>query len=824
MAKINLNLTMKISYNWLRQYIETDLSSEKIAKILINIGLEVEGLEPWQSVKGGLEGFVIGHIKECVKHPNADKLSLTKVDIGTGGLLNIVCGAPNVKAGQKVVVATVGTKMYSGNDVFEIKKSKIRGELSEGMICAEDEMGLGTSHEGIMVLPDNVLPGTLAKYYFNVEDDWIFEIGLTPNRIDSASHYGVARDLAAFFNQRKKKYAVKPSVEKYRTDSNNLKIEVIVDNTEACRRYSGVTINGVTIKDSPEWLQNRLKSIGQKPINNVVDITNFVMHEIGQPLHAFDADKIKGNTVLVRPLPEGTPFITLDGLERKLSSEDLMICNEQEGMCIAGIFGGIDSGVTDKTKNIFLESAYFNPVWVRKSARRHGLNTDSSFRFERGTDPNNTVYALKRAALLIKEIAKGEISSDIIDVYPNPIEHFRVDVTFKGICSLIGKELSRNTIIDILKSLDIQVDKETPGGLSLLVPPYRVDVQREADIVEEILRMYGYNNVEISDKLNSNLSYSSKPDNNKIQNIISDYLSNNGFDEIMSNSLTKSAYYEKTETFKNSIAYILNPSSTDLNCMRQTLIYGALEAIARNINHKNPNLKLYEFGNCYFFNKQENTNNPLDKYSETFHLGIFITGLTEEPDWNTPETPASFYFLKTFINNILIRFGININDILTIHLKHELYSTGISYEINHEKIADFGMISKSLLNDFDIKQDVFSGEVMWNTILKIIKNNQISFKELPLYPEVRRDLSLLLDKSIKYEQIVKLAEKAEHKLIKKINLFDVYQGEKIEKNKKSYAVSFILRDDEKTLTDSQIEKVMNNIIKTLEKELGAKIR
>jgi phenylalanyl-tRNA synthetase beta chain len=815
---------MKISYNWLKSYINTNLSPEEISKILVNLGLEVEGLEQWQSVKGGLEGLVIGHVKECAKHPNADKLSLTKVDVGTGELLSVVCGAPNIAAGQKVVVATIGTVLYSGNESFEIKKSKIRGELSEGMICAEDEIGLGTSHDGIIVLDPSVVTGTLAKDYYKVENDWVFEIGITPNRIDSASHYGVARDLAAFLNQQQESKAVKPSVDAFKVESNNLKIDVQVDNTEACKRYAGVSIKGVTIEESPEWLQNRLKAIGQKPINNVVDITNFVLHEVGQPLHAFDADKIIGKKVIVRTMPQETPFITLDGVERKLSAEDLMICNEREGMCIGGVFGGIDSGVTESTQNVFLESAYFNPVWVRKTARRHGLSTDSSFRFERGTDPNNNIYALKRAALLIKELAGGEIVSEIVDIYPKPVEHFKVNVTFNGINTLIGKELSRDVIVNILKSLEIIIEQETAEGLSLLVPPYRVDVQNEADIVEEVLRVYGYNNVEISEKVNSTLAYSQKPDSNYLQNLMSEYLSANGYNEMMSNSLTKSAYYEKSEQFKNSIAYIINPLSSDLNCMRQTLIFGGLEAISRNINYKNASLKLYEFGNCYNYNKQEQPKNKLDQYNETYKLGLFVTGLIQEPNWNTPETNASFFFLKSYVNNTLSKLGIDLKKVVVKPLLHELYGSGLVYEYNNQVVAEFGLIKKAVLKEFDIKQEVYAGELNWNVLIKAIRNHKPSFTELPKYPEVKRDLSLLLDEKVTYEQIVNVVEKTERKLIKKVSLFDVYQGDKIEKGKKSYAISMILQDEEKTLTDTQIDKVVNNIINNLDRELGAKIR
>ena len=815
---------MRISYNWLKQYINTDTTPEELSKILVNLGLEVEGLEQWQSVKGGLEGFVVGHVLECGKHPNADKLSCTKVDVGQAEPLTIVCGAPNVAAGQKVIVATIGTKIYSGEEVFEIKKSKIRGELSEGMICAEDELGLGESHDGIMVLDPAVKVGTFAKDYFKVENDWVFEIGLTPNRIDSASHYGVARDLAAFFSQQKSVSSIKPSIDSFKVDNTELQIPVTIENKEACRRYSAVSIKGVTIKESPEWLKNRLKAIGLRPINNVVDITNFVLHEVGQPLHAFDADKIKGSKVIVRTLPEGSAFTTLDGVERKLSSEDLMICNVNEAMCMAGIFGGLDSGVTETTKNIFLESAYFNSVSVRKSARRHGLSTDSSFRFERGTDPNNTIYALKRAALLIKELAGGSIASDVVDVYPEKIADFKVDVTYKGINNLIGKELPNDVIKNILKSLEIKIDSEINEALSLSVPPYRVDVHCEADIVEEIIRIYGYNNIEFSDKVLSTLSYSKKPEPAVVQNSISDFLTANGFNEIMCNSLTKSSYYEKYETYKDKIAFIINPLSSDLNCMRQTLVFGGLESVSYNINRKNQDLKFYEFGNCYFFNKQEAPKTNLDQYSEVFSLAIFLTGLAEQPNWNTVAQPFSFFHLKAYLNNLLKKAGIDIARIENKPLEHELLTNGLMYEINKQQLAVLGLAKKGLLKDFDIKQDVFVAEINWNLVLKLISNRKITYKEISKYPEVKRDLSMVLDQHVTYEQLVKLAEKTERKLIKEISLFDVYQGDKIEQGKKSYAISFILQDEEKTLTDSQIDKVMNNLMKVFENELGAKIR
>ncbi|HOT14264.1 MAG TPA: phenylalanine--tRNA ligase subunit beta [Bacteroidales bacterium] len=813
---------MKISYNWLKQYIDTQLSAEELKTILINLGLEVESMERWQSVKGGLGGFIIAEVLTCQKHPNADKLSVTTVNTGSGEPLQVVCGAPNVAAGQKVILATIGTKIYSGDEVFEIKKSKIRGEASEGMLCAEDELGLGSSHDGIIVLPDDVKVGTPANQYFNVEDDIVFEIGLTPNRIDCASHYGVARDLAAFFNQNNPKKLIKPSVEAFKVDNHNLPIEVVVENQEACIRYSGVSISGVTVKESPDWLKNRLNAIGLRPINNIVDVTNFILHELGQPLHAFDAAHIIGNKVVVRTLPQNTEFVTLDGARRKLDANDLMICNTQEGMCIAGVFGGEKSGVTVATTKVFIESACFHPVWVRKTARRHGLNTDSSFRFERGTDPNITVYALKRAALLIQELAGGAISSEIVDIYPKKVENFKVDITYNYIDTLIGKVIDRDRIKKILEGLEITIASETSEGLSLLVPPYRVDVQRPADIVEEIIRVYGYNNIEFSEKVISTLGFTERPTAEQLQNSISDYLTDNGFNEIMCNSLTASAYYENIEEYKNNIVKILNPLSSDLNCMRQTLIYGALESIVLNINRKQNNLKMYEFGNTYFFDA--NKGEGLKKYNEKYHLGLFVTGLDQETNWNTAKEPVGFFHLKGYVNNLLIKAGVNIAQVVAEPVNHPLISNGLQYSINGKLLAVLGSIKSAVLKSFDIKQEVFAAEVEWDLVFSLAKKKKVEYKELPKFPEVKRDLSMILDMQVTYAQIEQLAYKTERKLLKNVNLFDVYQGDKIEQGKKSYALSFILQDEEKTLTDNQIDKVMQNLIKAYESQLGAKVR
>jgi len=816
---------MKISYNWLKQYIDINLSADKVAEILTDTGLEVEGIEQFESIKGGLEGIVIGEVTSCIKHPNADKLSVTTVNIGTDRELPIVCGAPNVASGQKVVVATVGAKLYDGNNEFKIKKAKMRGEASEGMICAEDELGLGTSHDGIMVLPSSIKAGTPANEYFEIETDTVFEIGLTPNRIDGASHIGTARDLVAFLKQSEKNIKLSiPSVNDFKIDNNNLPISIeIADNTQ-CPRYSGVTVSNVKVKQSPTWLQNRIKSIGLKPINNLVDISNFVLHETGQPLHFFDADKIAGNKVIIKTLKENTEFITLDEETRKLSSDDLMICNEKEAMCIAGVFGGLHSGVNEDTKNIFIESAYFNPVYVRKTSKRHTLSTDASFRFERGTDPNNTIYALKRAALLIKEIAGGEISSEIIDVYPNKIEDYDITVSYKNIARLIGKTLDKDIIKGILESLDIRIISDNNEILVLKIPTYRVDVRREADVIEEILRIYGYNNIEISKKLNSSISYSQKNNKEKIVNTISNQLSNNGFNEIMCNSLSKSDYYSESKTYKKeNLVEIYNPLSIDLNIMRQTLLFGGLESIAYNRNRRNKNLKFYEFGNCYF-KKDTQSEKALDKYNQEYKLSLFVTGQNEEENWNSKNEPTTFFHLKTHIENILNKLGIDISKIISQTVDSDIFSEGISYTLNNIKIVDFGIVKNQILNTFGIDSEVFYAEFNWDNVIRLSAKTKIQYTEISKYPEVRRDLALLLDKNIKFSEIRELAFKTEKKLLKKVSLFDIYEGKNIDADKKSYAISFVLQDENKTLKDKQIDKIMNKFISLFEKEFGAQIR
>lgn len=815
---------MKISYNWLKKYIKTDLDPEEISIILTDIGLEVEGVESSQSVKGGLEGVVIGEVKTVGKHPNADKLTLTTVDIGGDRLLNIVCGAPNVAAGQKVPVAKAGTTLYPAEKEFEIKKTNIRGEVSEGMICAEDELGLGTSHEGIMVLDDSAETGKPAKEYFNIETDTIFEIDLTPNRIDGGSHYGVARDLSAYLKQKGGPDVVKPSVDNFKPDNNEMPINVEIENKKACPRYTGLTLKGINVSSSPLWLQNRLRSIGLIPVNNVVDITNYVLHETGQPLHAFDAEKITGNKIIVKTLAEGTKFITLDEEERELHNEDLMICNAEKGMCIAGVFGGIESGVKTGTKNIFLESAYFNPVFIRKTSKRHAINTDASFHFERGVDPDMIIYALKRAALLIKEIAGGKISSDIIDNYPSPITNHFVELSYNNLTGLVGKKIDNETIKKILSSLDIKITGENNDTLSLEVPAYRVDVTREADVIEEILRIYGYNNIDISEKIVSTVSASPDPDKEKIKNTVSDLLSSQGFYEIMCNSLTSHDYYKENKDFpgKNAVK-LYNPLSSDLNVMRQTLLYGGLEVIAYNINRKINNLKLFEFGNCYF-RENKNTGNKLDNYREQEQLALFISGQRNEPGWTVEDRPADFFHLKSFIEIILERTGVSNKDIKSAPSEANYFSKGLKYLSSGKTIVEFGQLKRSIIKEFDIDQKVFYGFFLWDTMLDLIAKNKISYSDIPRFPEVKRDLALLIDKSVNFSQVEELAWKTEKKLLKKVNLFDVFEGEKIGRNKKSYAISFYLQDTRKTLTDKRIDNTMQNLIRSFEKELGAKIR
>lgn len=810
---------MKISYNWLKAYINTNKSVEEVSAILTDTGLEVEGVE---KIGGNdqLDGLVIGEVVECEQHPNADRLKLTKVDLGSDEPVQIVCGAPNVAKGQKVCVATVGTTLFpTDGDSFKIKKGKIRGEVSMGMICAEDEIGLGKSHDGIMVLDTDLKAGSSFSEYLDLEEDYTIEIGLTPNRADAFSHIGVARDLAAALNfmegiENENAKLNWPDTSSFKVDNRDLNIPVKVENTEACPRYCGLTISGLRVEASPEWLQNRLKAIGLSPINNVVDITNFVCHEMGQPLHAFDADKIKGSEVIVKCLPNGTKFTTLDENERELNENDLMICDTEGGMCIAGVFGGIHSGVSDSTSKIFLESAYFNSVYIRKTARRHVLNTDASFRFERGVDPNITVEALKRAALLIKEVAGGEISSDIFDSNPEGSPDFKVELSLNRLSKLIGVDIPKDKVISILASLDIRVDKDNGDELSLSVSPYRVDVQREADVIEEVLRIYGFNTVPVPSRLRSSLSFAPKPDLEKLRYQISGVLAGAGLTEIMSNSLTKSEYKEFASDEAPAVD-ILNPLSTELGIMRQNLLFGGLEAIARNINHKNDNLHMFEFGKKYF--------KTGDSYGESMSLGVFLSGNRLPENWNNSSETVRFQDLRAVFDKILQALRINAK--LKCNASNSGYfSEGMDFSIGKECVAKLGYVNSSILKHFDIKQKVLYADISWDTMMKYLPKASLKTNEIEKYPAVRRDLSLLLDKSVQFADIETAAFKAEKQLLREVGLFDVYEGEKLDANKKSYALSFILQDSEKTLNDKQIEAAMGRITKGITDQFDAELR
>jgi phenylalanyl-tRNA synthetase beta chain len=816
---------MKISFNWLKQYIPTNLDAAEMSEILTSIGLEVEGTELFESVKGSLEGVVTGEVVSCTRHPGADNLSLARVDTGSGRMLQIVCGAPNIAAGQKVVVALAGATLYNGSQRVTIKKTKIRGELSEGMICAEDELGLGDSHEGILVLDNETEPGTPAGEYFNVEHDTVLEIGLTPNRIDAASHFGVARDLAAWIGQSGEVELLHPDVSDFKPDNNDYPVEIIIRDPQSCIRYSGLTISGVKVAPSPAWLKNRLRAIGLKPINNVVDITNYVLHETGQPLHAFNADKIVGKKVIIGNLPAGTRFTTLDEQIRELSSEDLMICNETEGMCIAGVFGGIGSGVNHATTNIFLESACFDPVSIRKTARRHGLNTDASFRFERGTDPTATVYTLKRTAMLIRRIAGGSISSDVGDVYPREIKPVELDLDYSYVNRLIGETIPAERIQRILSLLDFKITKITDLGIHVEVPLYRVDVTRPADVVEEILRIYGYNTIAVPDSVHSVLSWSEKPDKEKYTHAVADMLSGMGFNEIISNSLTKSLYYKDMESFpEKNLIRLLNPLSTDLDSMRQSLLFGGLEAVLYNSNRKNPDLKLYEFGNIYKYTGTEGELTDLAGYNESRHLALFISGAFNNNVWNSKGRASDFYDIKAYVSRILERTGLDLDISEYEEIQDDIYLYGVRLISGGQIIAEYGSVHPAIAGKAGLKNEVFHADIRWDDLLRMVAHKNTVFSELPRYPEVRRDLAMELNREIKFQTIRKIAFKTEKKLLKRINLFDVYQGEKIAEGKKSYAISFILQDIEGTLTDSQIDAVMEKIAGAFEKETGARIR
>ena len=816
---------MNVSLNWLKDYLKIDQSTEEICKILTSIGLEVGGYEEFEAVKGGLKGLVIGKVLTCEAHPDSDHLHVTTVDLGTGEPEQIVCGAPNVAAGQKVVVATVGTTLYKGDEEFVIKKSKIRGVASNGMICAEDEIGIGESHDGIMVLPEDTPVGMPAADYFKVYRDTIIEVDITPNRIDGASHLGVARDLAAYLQQTQDIHYARPSVEGFKPDNTDAKISVRLERPEACRRYAGICIEGVQVKPSPEWLQNRMKAIGLHPISNIVDVTNYILFGLGQPLHAFDKDKVKGNEVIVKSVAKGTKFTTLDGVERELHEDDLMICNSEAPMCIAGVFGGLESGISETTTNVFLESACFDPVFVRKTARRHGLSTDASFRYERGTDPNIVIYALKLAAIMIKEVAGGKITSDTIDIYPEPVQDFEVAVKFDHIDRLIGKKIDHTAIKNILRSLEMKIEKEDEEGMSLHVPPYRVDVKREADVIEDILRVYGFNNVEVPNSVKSTLSYSEKPDDYQLKNIISDLLAANGFSEVMNNSLTKASYFEELSSFDPTKTVMLfNPLSADLGAMRQSLLFSGLENIAYNINRKNHNLKLFEFGKAYTFHKKEGTDDPQKQYKEENMLSLFITGSKNVTSWNAKEVKTDFFYLKAYCEMILNRLGLQPDNLKIEASDKDIFREGLTYKMGDKHIVSTGIVSKAPLKKTDVNQEVYYAEFSWENILKAIKNQTVTFVPLSKFPSVKRDLALLLDKKVTFKEIKETAFRTEKSLLKSVTLFDVYEGEKLGADKKSYAVSFTLLDEEKTLTDKQIDKIMNKLMGTYKHLFNAEIR
>ena len=820
---------MNISYNWLKDYLDFDLQPDEVAAALTSIGLETGGVEEVQTIKGGLEGLVIGEVLTCEEHPNSDHLHITTVNVGGAEPLQIVCGAPNVAAGQKVVVAVNGTKLYDGDECFTIKRSKIRGVESNGMICAEDEIGIGTDHAGIIVLPADAVVGTPAKEYYNVKSDYVLEVDITPNRVDATSHFGVARDLAAYLKQNGKPANLKrPSVDAFKIDDEVPAIEVVVENKEACLRYSGITIKNVTVKESPEWLQNRLKVIGLRPINNVVDITNYILHGVGQPLHSFDADKIKGNKVVVRSATEGAKFVTLDGVERTLTDRDLMICNVEEPMCIAGVFGGLDSGVTEQTKNVFLESATFHPTWIRKTARRFGLNTDASFRFERGIDPNATLYCLKLAALMVKELAGGTISSDIKDVCAAPVQDFRVELSYEKVHSLIGKVIPVETIKSIVTSLEMKIVGETAEGLTLDVPPYRVDVQRDCDVIEDILRIYGYNNVEIPTALKSSLTTKGEWDkSNRLQNLIAEQLVGCGFNEILNNSLTRAAYYDGLESYPaKNLVMLMNPLSADLNAMRQSLLFGGLESISHNANRKNADLRFFEFGNCYYFNEEKrNPEKALAPYSEDYHLGLWVTGKRVSNSWAHQDEDSSVYELKAYVENIFARLGLQMHDLVVGNLTDDIYAAALSVQTRGGKrLATFGVVTRKLLKAFDIDNEVYYADLNWKELMEAVKNVKVNYTEISKFPAVKRDLALLLDKKVQFAEIEKIAYETEKKLLKEVSLFDVYEGKNLEAGKKSYAVSFLLQDENQTLNDKMIDKIMSKLVRNLEDKLGAKLR
>ena len=820
---------MEISYKWLKEYVDFDLTPQQTADALTSCGLEVDALEEVQTIKGGLKGLFVGKVLTCEMHPNSDHLHITTVDLGKGEPQQIVCGAPNVAAGQKVIVADLGCVLYDGDKEFVIKKSKLRGVESNGMICAEDEIGVGTSHDGIIVLPDDAKVGQPAAEYYHLESDWVIEIDITANRSDALSHWGVARDLYAWLLRNG--YATslhRPDCSEFAVDNNDLPIDVQIDNAEACRRYACVSITGCEVKESPEWLQDKLKVIGLRPINNIVDITNYVMMAYGQPMHCFDADMVKGGKIVVRTQPEGTKFVTLDGEEHTLGEHDLSICNAEEPMCIAGIFGGKGSGTYDTTTNVVLESAYFHPTWIRKSARRHGLSTDASYRFERGIDPNGVIYALKQAAILCKQLAGGKVSMQIKDVYPNPIADARVQLDYEYVDRLIGKRIGNDMIKSIVQSLDMKVVEENEQHLVLDVPAYRVDVQRPCDVVEDILRIYGYNNVEIPTQLKSSLTILGDADKAyHKQNVVGEQLVGCGFSEIMNNSLTKTAYYTGLNHYSaETTVRVMNPLSSDLGVMRQTLLFGGLESVARNINHKMPNLRFFEFGNCYHFSpEKKNDDDPIKAYTEEMHLGMWITGKRVEGSWAHPDEKASFYELKAYVMNIFQRLGVNPGIVVTETSDNDIFGKALALKARSGKVlCEMGTVCHKLLKKMDIDQDVFYADINWDNLMRAIKKNEVLYHDISKFPSVSRDLALLIDKGVEFEQIERIARQTEKKLLKSVELFDVYEGKNLPEGKKSYAVNFILQDETKTLNDKQIEAIMTKLINNLKQKLGAELR
>lgn len=829
---------MNISYNWLKEYVDFNLDSQSVAEALTSIGLEVGGVEEIQSVKGGLKGFVIGQVLTCQSHPDSDHLHITTVSLGNDQVVSIVCGAPNVAAGQKVVVATLGAVIYNGDESFTIKKSKIRGQESYGMICSEKEIGIGSDQSGIMILPSSSVAGTPAAEYFKLESDFLIEVDITPNHADACSHWGVARDFYAWLVQNGHETELRrPLNNSFSIDNESCGIDIEVLDPDGCPRYAGITVSGVTVKESPGWLKQRLGAIGIRPINNVVDVSNYILHAFGQPLHCFDADRIEGRKVVVRTVPEGTPFTTLDGQQRKLSDTDLMICHSSGPMCIAGVFGGIDSGTTEQTRNVFIESAYFNPTRVRKSARRHQLNTDASFRFERGIDPEGVIYALERAAILIKELGGGDISMSLFDVYPLPFKQSKVDLEYLYVDNILGKVLPRETIKSILVSLGMTIEAQTDKGIKVAVPLYRVDVQRPCDVVEELLRIYGYNNIEFGTSFKSSLTVQGEPDRyHRIQNLISEQLVGSGFTEILNNSLTKAAYYERTEGFHNDrLVRLLNPLSSDLNVMRQTLLFGGLESISHNIHRQNTSLSFFEFGKCYFYNSQtenfgqskadKSNNNHLKAYSEYYRLGIWQTGQRVAASWAHTDEPFTPFFMKAYVLNILKRIGISPESLQIEEFSDSIFANGLKYKRGKgEPFIALGVVRPGLLRRFEIETEVFYADIDWDELMKMSKNVCVEYKELPKFPAVRRDLALLVDQSVKFDDIRRLASSAGGKLLQDMFLFDVYEGKNLEPGKKSYAVGFMLQDMSQTLTDSQIEGVMGKIVRTLESQLSAKLR